>query len=120
MEQKKNKYLGSLDLLRGLAALAVAYFHFTHGNKDFLSHEGLLYKSGTVGFLGKISYSLYLIHIPIGGRVLNLIEVFTENELLRSIGVFVALAISIFSAWLFYLLIEAPAVRWAKMINYKK
>jgi peptidoglycan/LPS O-acetylase OafA/YrhL len=34
--------------------------------------------------------------------------------------VFAALAISIFSAWIFYLFIEKPAIKWAKQIKYKE
>ena len=52
MEKKKLGYLSSLDLLRGLAAVAVCYFHFTHGNPDFLSKTNILYQSGRYGFLG--------------------------------------------------------------------
>ena len=48
----KLGYLSSLDLLRGLAAVAVCYFHFTHGNPDFLSPGNFLYISGRYGFLG--------------------------------------------------------------------
>jgi peptidoglycan/LPS O-acetylase OafA/YrhL len=45
MEKKKPGYLSSLDLLRGLAALAVYFFHFTHGNPDFLSKTSLLFQT---------------------------------------------------------------------------
>lgn len=40
-----------VDALRGVAALAVCWFHFTQGVGEFLP-EGLLKKSGAYGFLG--------------------------------------------------------------------
>ena len=40
-----------IDALRGLAALAVCWFHFTQSVGDFLP-EGLVKKSGELGFLG--------------------------------------------------------------------
>lgn len=71
-------------------------------------------------FLGNISYSLYLVHIPIGGRIINLCESFVQNELIRSLFVFVALFISIFAAWIFYRIIEKPFMNMSKRITYKK
>lgn len=78
------------------------------------------FKGKIAAFLGNISYSLYLVHIPIGGRIINISEVLFADALMRDLMVFAALAISIFSAWLFYLFIEKPAIRWAKRIKYKE
>lgn len=71
-------------------------------------------------FLGQISYSVYLVHIPIGGRIINLSETFFKDELIRSLMVFVAMAISIFAAWVFYVVIEKPAINWSKKLIYLK
>ena len=56
--------------------------------------------------LGMISYSLYLLHVPIGGRVINLSKRFVDNDLERFLAVGFALTISIVVAWFFYHLIE--------------
>jgi len=71
-------------------------------------------------FLGNISYSLYLVHIPIGGRIINLAENFIQDETLRSLIVFVAMAIVIFVAWVFFLLVEKPSMRLSKRLSYQK
>lgn len=71
-----------------------------------------------LAWLGHISYSLYLLHIPIGGRIINISEVLIKNEYLRSAMVFVALAVSIACAKLFYNWIEKPCQRWSKNIKY--
>src|SRR5229473_3266591 len=41
----------TVDALRGIASLSVAWFHFTHGNPTFLS-EGVLKSSGEYGWAG--------------------------------------------------------------------
>jgi len=61
------KRLGTIDALRGVAALAVAWFHFTNGSG--LLHDGWLWNSGRYGWVGVemffvisgfiIPYSLY-------------------------------------------------------------
>ncbi len=71
-------------------------------------------------FLGDISYSLYLVHIPIGGRMINLSENFFTSEFHRSIAVFVAMAFSVFAAWVFFQLVEKPALNWSKKLVYTK
>jgi peptidoglycan/LPS O-acetylase OafA/YrhL len=40
-----------IEVLRGLAAFSVMWFHFTNGNQDFLQ-EGWLELSGKYGWLG--------------------------------------------------------------------
>jgi len=84
----------------------------------------VLYRSRVfkpLAFLGSISYSLYLVHVPIGGRVINLGSRFidsseVESLLLRAI----AMLISLLAAWLFYVAIEKPAVGWASAISYRR
>ncbi len=71
-------------------------------------------------FLGLISYSLYLIHVPIGGRIINITEVLTTNQSLRTTAVLVAITICIITSYIYYLLIEKPSLNLAKKINYKE
>jgi len=94
---------------RYLIAALLPYFFIT-----YFEYSGRISR-----FLGNISYSLYLVHIPIGGRIINLTENFVHHPLVRDLMVFVALAISIFAAWLFFLLIEKPAITWSKNFKYK-
>lgn len=69
-------------------------------------------------FLGKISFSVYLIHVPIGSRIINISQNFVHNEIGKTIMVLVALAISIFCAWLFNKFIEMPFLYLSKKIKY--
>ncbi len=68
-------------------------------------------------FLGKISYSLYLIHLPlilIAGMILNQSN-FSENYPNLSVAVLLLAAIS--GSTLFYILFEKPSLKWAKMLK---
>ena len=71
-------------------------------------------------FLGSISYSLYLIHIPFGGRLLVLTNIYVQSEAGKSFLIALFLALTIFVAWIFYLLIEKPSLYLSKKIKYTK
>ena len=64
-------------------------------------------------WLGGISYSLFLIHVPIGGRVVNLFSRFTlsgSQQLLVCL-LSLSLSLSLLAAWVFCVLIERPSHR---------
>lgn len=71
-------------------------------------------------YVGKFSYSLYLIHGLIGGTFL---ELFTQDKYLYlppAIAITGAAVLSVTGAWLFYLIIEQRSLRWTKLIRYKR
>ncbi len=59
--------------------------------------------------LGDISYSMYLIHIPIGSRVMNLGQRLGHSVLVEGAVLIVAVGITLVSAWLLYRLVEEPS-----------
>ncbi len=63
--------------------------------------------------LGAISYSLYLIHVPIAGRVVNLRERLSPGFPLRIAIALIAVGSAIVAAYVLYILVERPAQRWA-------
>ncbi|RYE37218.1 MAG: acyltransferase [Sphingobacteriaceae bacterium] len=75
-------------------------------------------KNKFIQFLSGISYSLYLVHIPVGGRVINLCLKFTHNNYEKYLAVFIALVVSIITAYFFHFIIEKPAIRWSKKVKY--
>ncbi len=95
---------------RYLVAALLPYFFITY----FEFHDRVS------KFLGNISYSLYLVHIPIGGRIINLCESFVQSEWIRSAFVFIALTASVIAAWLFYKFVEKPFMEISRRITYKK
>jgi peptidoglycan/LPS O-acetylase OafA/YrhL len=68
--------------------------------------------------LGEISYSLYLIHLPVGARVVNLGARFVPAKFLFLLSLY-AVAVSVICATLMHLAIERPAKRWASKIKYR-
>lgn len=106
-----------------IAAIAVCFYKYDY----ILTGLGLV-SIGAFAFiksvpkpmawLGKISYSLYLLHIPIGGRIINITEVLVKNEYLRVCAVFGAIAVCLALSWLFYRIVEKPFQKWSKRISY--
>lgn len=99
--------LGVAAAISGLAAVSVINFY----------HK----KNLIATFFGNISYSLYLLHWPVGHLTLSLVG----SKLLGATGdsarifvVLIALGVCIASAYLLYLLVERPAQRWSAAIKY--
>ncbi len=69
--------------------------------------------------IGVISYSLYLVHVPIGGRVVNLGARFVHSSVAHLALSLVATAVSLAAAWLLYALIERPAQRWSSRLRFR-
>jgi len=69
-----------------------------------------------LGFLGAISYSLYLLHVPIGGRVVNLGRRFIDGPFQELALSLVALAVSLVVATIFWRYVEEPAKRASKRV----
>ncbi|WP_394805582.1 acyltransferase family protein [Hymenobacter tibetensis] len=69
-------------------------------------------------FPGQISYSIYLIHFPIGMKLINL----TKNKIDPSYSwllLVVALVVSLVTSYIFYILFEKYSERASKKIRYK-
>lgn len=72
-------------------------------------------------FFGKISYSLYLLHWPLGHLTLSILGLKllkAEGDAARTFVIFVALGVCIASAYVLYVLVERPSQRWASRISY--
>jgi len=67
--------------------------------------------------LGRISYSLYLIHQPIGVRVLNLGLRFGSSLPWKFFLLAVALGSCLVAAWLLHRFVEVPALRLSSRIR---
>jgi len=70
-------------------------------------------------FPGEISYSLYLIHFPLGVKLINLLQRHLSPSQ-NWLAFLLAFAVSILAAWLFWKWFEKPAARWSAGIRYGK
>ena len=97
--------IGVVDLLRGLAAAAVCWFHFTNGNEESLP-DGWLKDSGRLGYLGVdvffvvsgfvLPYSLLR-----GGFTLRSVPTFVAKRVVRlDPPVYVVIAVELALGWL--------------------
>jgi len=66
-----------------------------------------------LAWLGTVSYSLYLIHYPVGIHLLNVSLRFQPGPPGKALVFAVALTAALFAAWLLYLVAERPAIRWS-------
>lgn len=100
-----------------LICLASAIFLFTAGTRMKLS----TYLSGTAfQYLGRISYSLYLLHPIIGWRVISLGKRFLGPHLGMVEGTmifFAAVTASLLSAHLVYIAVERPSHRLSRRMK---
>ncbi len=72
-----------------------------------------------LAFLGTLSYSIYLIHVPIGGRVINLASRLPKTGTVALGAIAVALAVTIGAAWLLWRSVERPAQRYAASVRFQ-
>ncbi len=68
-------------------------------------------------WLGSISYSLYLIHVPIGGRVVNLAHRMPQTWWMQSAEAIAALCASLVAAAVLYRLVEKPSREFASRVG---
>jgi peptidoglycan/LPS O-acetylase OafA/YrhL len=78
------------------------------------------WRNAILVWLGDISYSLYLAHVPVGGRIINLGERFARNGASKTAFLSLAVAASIGAAYLMWRFVEKPSQRWAKAIRYRR
>lgn len=96
---------------------------FLYSARAYLSRWSL---GRGVQFLGKISYSLYLIHPLVGSRVIRVALGFLTRGAAGTVpwhlrfGAFLfGLLLSVVGAYAFYLLIERPAQRLSRRVAYQ-
>ena len=69
-------------------------------------------------WLGLISYSLYLVHVPVGGKIIDLGARYTHGAIGQIIVLIAAVACSILAAWVLYRAVELPSQRFSSRISY--
>lgn len=80
----------------------------------------LFYKSSLPKFLhlpGKVSYSVYLIHFPLGIKLLNLCKTKVNQEHYWLLLI-ITLVLSFVIGWVLYKFLEEPCERWSQRIKY--
>jgi peptidoglycan/LPS O-acetylase OafA/YrhL len=73
-----------------------------------------LMNNSIFSFLGKISYSLYLIH-----PIILLFMVYTFNNTNYNVLIFAILAVSVLLSWGYYMAIEEPSMKLGRYLSKK-
>ncbi len=76
-------------------------------------------RSSLLTWLGLMSYSLYLVHVPIGGKVVNLGARYAHGLYSEITVLFLACLASLFVAYLLYWAVELPSQRLSSKISYR-
>ena len=72
-----------------------------------------------LNFLGNISYSLYLVHLPIGNRIVNFGGRFVSSVPSLFALATVATSISIAAGYVFYIVVERPSQKLSQKIKVR-
>lgn len=62
--------------------------------------------------LGAISYSLYLVHMPVGRRAINFSHRYVDTQADRYLAILFAVVVSLFFATVLWYFLERPIQRW--------
>ena len=123
---RATKMIGQASYWAALAVLAVIVFE-KHDAGVALATTGTAVLIATVriprirpvAWLGAISYSLYLLHGPVGYRVGDAIRRLSGSELMPVVAIIGPLAASITAAALLHRFVERPALQLAARIGYR-
>ncbi len=99
-----SRTVGTADMLSGLLAGVLILAPWPRGLR-------------LLTLAGGLSYSLYLIHNPIGIRVFTIVERLPAGPVIQITGIAIAVLASLLAAYIFHALIEAPSMRAARQIK---
>lgn len=73
---------------------------------------------GAIAWLGTLSYSLYLLHVPISVKVINITARLGITQAIEVLAIALSFAASLVAAYMLYVLVEKPSQEAAKRISY--
>lgn len=101
--------------------IGIAVFQFTAGVSAaketmlvLLSAAGMVYAGLGTGIMA----SLYSVHVPIGGRIINLAERLPPSNVISLAAILVAGLVSVGAAYGLHRLVERPAQRYAASLHF--
>lgn len=98
-----------------IACLATAMLIILVGRAGSLSNCG---DSWLPQFLGKISYSLYLLHVPVSGAAFSLLSRLWDATVVHDVlAALIVLVINCVTAWCFWWLAERPSTALARRLR---
>ena len=77
-------------------------------------------KAGLLNFLGKISYSMYLLHTLVAFAIINLGIRYATHGYLKTFFIILAVALTLLCSYLLYYFVEKPCQKRASAIKYQQ
>lgn len=71
-------------------------------------------------WIGSISYSLYLLHTAVGGRVMNLAVRLPDTPIIQGVALLLAVVLAITASAIFFRLIERPSHKFSRSVRHQK
>jgi peptidoglycan/LPS O-acetylase OafA/YrhL len=116
----RSETLGALALALAGASITIGTMSAAVG----LAASGVIlfveYRNRALSLLGQISYSLYLVHVPVGGRIINLGERIGGNLLIKIVIIGLAIAVSLLAAYVLYRWIETPCRSYSSALHFRE
>lgn len=109
----------TLTTLQASVGLTTALLIAAFGKVSEGSRAGRLFGWRPVMWLGSISYSVYLLHVPVGRRVVNAGSLLGVGPGIAFGILALAVACSLGASHVFYRLVERPSQRWSSDIKYE-
>ena len=73
-----------------------------------------------LNYLGKMSYSIYLVHLPIGLTLMNIMaHHFFDTTFGKMFVLLSGVVVTLISSYIIYLLVEKPSKKLSSSIKYK-
>ncbi|MDF2437021.1 MAG: putative acyltransferase [Bacteroidota bacterium] len=91
-------------LVSSIIAYLTILFMFNYSNRVF-------------AWVGKISYSIYLIHTIVGTTVINILSHHVHSPIMKMAVVLTGVAVTIFVSYMMYLLVEKPSQKLSSKIK---
>lgn len=112
------------QIVTSIAAVTFLWMRYTHVDLVISMFTAVvillpLQKNIVASFFGDISYSLYLLHFPVGMRVVNLTQRFSDSLHERYLAIAIAFIISVIVSYCFYKIVEAPFKKLSQKISYR-
>lgn len=120
---QKRLALLPLLLITAIASTDVFLTHeFLYPLIPLLSIPVILFvqkRSRPLEWLGKVSFSFYLMHGMFGGWLIYFTARYADSGFLQFLIILAALVVSYIGSYLFYRIIEKPVLHFSRKINYK-
>jgi peptidoglycan/LPS O-acetylase OafA/YrhL len=75
------------------------------------------YSNPVLNWIGRISYSLYLVHAIVGLATINVLSRYAHTGIMKFIVIMIGAAVSIFVSWCMYRIVEKPSQKLSSKIK---